>query len=123
MQSFLIFLAVVVLGAAIFFVVGRSRPNKVPPKVIERAVNSPDGQALLVGLHEPTPVLPPTLLPEHPRAEDVQNMKLAVGLRGYRADHVDAVIETLTLEIERLHGLLEERDKPPVISATGDSQG
>lgn len=123
MQPFLIVLAVVVLGLAIFFVVGRSGKNKVSQELISRAAKSPDGQALLVGLHEPTPVLPPTLLPDRPRAADIQNLKLPVGLRGYRADHVDTVIETLTLEIERLHSVLEERDKPPVISATSVSQG
>lgn len=123
MQTVLIVLAVLILGVAAFFAVSSTRRMRERTGAIDRVIDSPDGQTLLVGLHEPTPILPPTLLPEHPRAEDLKNLKLPVGLRGYRADHVDTVIDTLSKEIERLHSLLEDADQQRVISATSDSQG
>jgi DivIVA domain-containing protein len=116
MQTVILILAILVAGGAIFWGIKGSKAPRENAETIH-------SNTWLVGLHEPTPNLPPTLLPEHPRAEDLQQLKLPVGLRGYRADHVDAVIDTLTQEIERLHGVLEERDKPAVISATDTSGG
>jgi|GEM_PF-4319178 len=56
----------------------------------------------IVGLAEPTPVLPPVLLPQRPEARDVDAVRFSVALRGYRCDEVDAVLSVLGEEITRL---------------------
>ncbi|WP_334171630.1 DivIVA domain-containing protein [Sinomonas sp.] len=82
MSFFLVALAIVVaaglvwVGAAVFR--GRS-----VPEVFDR------------GLEEPLPGLPPILLPEKPTAEDVDRIRFSLGLRGYRMDQVDDVLERL----------------------------
>ena len=59
----------------------------------------PDG----LGLVEPVASLPPVLLPEHPSAPDVDAVRFGLGLRGYRMDQVDEVLD-------RLAAALAERD-------------
>jgi DivIVA domain-containing protein len=72
-----------------------------------RATEEPITQNPIVGLAEPDPVLPPVVLPERPRGADVDAVRLSVGLRGYRCDQVDAVLDGLGAEIERLNTELE----------------
>lgn len=92
MEYVLLFLAVGVLGATVFLVVGRRRGGGPLP-----------AQAL----GEPTASLPPVLLPERMRAEDVQRVRFSLGARGYRCDQVDDVLDALSVEIERLHRELD----------------
>lgn len=49
-------------------------------------------------LAEPLPSLPPVVLPETEdvTAQDINDIRFAVGLRGYRTDQVDQVLERLT---------------------------
>ncbi|GAA1132916.1 DivIVA domain-containing protein [Citricoccus alkalitolerans] len=54
-------------------------------------------------LSEPVRALPPVLLPPVPEAGDVDALRFSPGLRGYRMDQVDEVLETLS-------GALAERD-------------
>ncbi|WP_378040626.1 DivIVA domain-containing protein [Citricoccus parietis] len=54
-------------------------------------------------LSEPVRALPPVLLPPAPEAGDVDALRFSPGLRGYRMDQVDEVLETLS-------GALAERD-------------
>lgn len=63
-------------------------------------------QQLIKPLAEPLPTLPPVLLPaaEDISARDIQDIRFAVGLRGYRTDQVDQVLDQLTTA-------LEERDQ------------
>jgi DivIVA domain-containing protein len=63
-------------------------------------------QQLVKPLAEPLPTLPPVLLPEAEdiSAHDIQDIRFAVGLRGYRTDQVDQVLDRLTTA-------LDERDQ------------
>jgi DivIVA domain-containing protein len=56
-----------------------------------------------LGLVEPVASLPPVLLPDAPSAQDVDAIRFGLGLRGYRMDQVDEVLD-------RLAAALEERD-------------
>lgn len=47
------------------------------------------------GLQPPVASLPPVLLPEKPQAADVDKLRFALGLRGYRMDQVDEVLDAL----------------------------
>lgn len=86
MSIFLVIVAIAVLGAVAFAVLGR-RPAGDP------VVNGAPGP--LAGLVEPTPSLPAVLLPADPEAADVGGIRFAVALRGYRMDQVDEVLEAL----------------------------
>jgi DivIVA domain-containing protein len=114
LEYLLLFLAVLVAGAAVFLSVGRwRRPTDVSPRT------SPAGEIL--GLAEPLPTLPPVLLPERPTGTDIAGVRLGVGLRGYRCDQVDAVLEALAGEIDLLNAELDDARRGPVISATNHS--
>ena len=56
-----------------------------------------------MGLVEPVTALPPVLLPDAPEARDVDAVRFGLGLRGYRMDQVDEVLD-------RLSAAIEERD-------------
>ncbi|HEY4556888.1 MAG TPA: DivIVA domain-containing protein [Enteractinococcus sp.] len=59
-------------------------------------------QRLVKPLAEPLPTLPPVLLPEAEdiSARDIEDIRFAVGLRGYRTDQVDQVLDRLTKALE-----------------------
>jgi|SRR5690625_494636 len=59
-------------------------------------------QWLVKPLAEPLPTLPPVLLPEAEdiSARDIEDIRFAVGLRGYRTDQVDQVLDRLTKALE-----------------------
>lgn len=79
---FLVFLAVLVAGAVALYVTGlKKRPVD--------AEGVPDGFA------EPVANLPPVLLPELPEPGDVDRLRFSLGLRGYRMDQVDEVLDRL----------------------------
>ncbi|GHD03791.1 DivIVA domain-containing protein [Zhihengliuella salsuginis] len=101
MEYVLLFLAIAVLGATVFLVVGRGGA-RLPTQ----------------GLGEATTSLPPVLLPEQPRAADVRDVRFSLGLRGYRCDQVDEVVDSLAGEIERLRGELD-RVRDPGIGERG----
>jgi DivIVA domain-containing protein len=65
------------------------------------ATTPPGGDGL--GLVEPVASLPPVLLPDEPSADDVDAVRFGLGLRGYRMDQVDEVLD-------RLAAALAERD-------------
>ncbi len=79
MSFFLVFLAVVVVGAAAFLATGTAR----------------GGARSAVGLDETVPNLPPVLLPENASPSDVDAVRFALALRGYRMDQVDQVLDDL----------------------------
>jgi len=96
---FLVFLAIVLVGAALYLGAGIVR-----------------GRTIGTGLDDPVPNLPPVLLPAEARPSDVDSLRFALGLRGYRMDQVDQVLDDLRdqlrakgLEIERLSALVRER--------------
>ena len=100
MEIGLLFVAVLVLGGIVFALSGKRRTSGAPREA---------DRGVLVGLVEPVPSLPPVLLPAHPRASDIGQVRFAVGLRGYRADQVDEVLGVLGGEIERLRAELATR--------------
>jgi len=111
-QYLLVFVAVLLVGAAVFLAVGRRRGEVGP--------DMPRG-ALVLGLAEPVASLPAVLLPEQPTAQDIARLRLGVGLRGYRCDQVDEVLEALAEEIDRLNDELSATRRGPVISTTNHS--
>jgi DivIVA domain-containing protein len=50
---------------------------------------------LVRGLVEPSQNLPPVLLPDDPVSGDVDRLRFSAGLRGYRMDQVDEVLDIL----------------------------
>ncbi|GAB3252113.1 DivIVA domain-containing protein [Arthrobacter pigmenti] len=50
---------------------------------------------LVRGLVEPAQNLPPVLLPDDPVSDDVDRLRFSAGLRGYRMDQVDEVLDLL----------------------------
>lgn len=61
------------------------------------------------GLAEPVAQIPARALPPGPlTGDDVAALRFAQGLRGYRMDQVDAAMDGLAAEIERLRELLPE---------------
>lgn len=86
MSYFLIFLAVVVVAAAAFYVVGLNKPGATAD-IFQDA------------MAEPVANLPPVLLPETPVPADVDRLRFSLGLRGYRMDQVDEVLDHLRDEL------------------------
>ncbi|KUM36019.1 DivIVA domain-containing protein [Arthrobacter sp. EpRS71] len=96
---FLVFLAIVLVGAALYLGAGMVK-----------------GRSIGAGLEQPVPNLPAVLLPEDAKPSDVDSLRFALGLRGYRMDQVDQVLDELRdqlkakdREIERLGALVEPR--------------
>jgi DivIVA domain-containing protein len=83
---FLVFLAVALLGVTVFF--GTGAGTKF------RSRNAVSG-VLEEGFDEPVASLPPVLLPADPKPSDVDHLRFALGLRGYRMDQVDQVLDEL----------------------------
>jgi DivIVA domain-containing protein len=100
---FLVFLAIAVVGAVLFLGTGMARSTRNPG----------------AGLDESLPNLPPVLLPARAKASDVDRVRFALGLRGYRMDQVDEVLDELRdqltfqeREIEQLKHALEVAGNP-----------
>ena len=96
---FLVFVAIVLIGAALYFGAGIIR-----------------GASVGAGLDDVLPNLPPVLLPEKAGAADIDALRFALGLRGYRMDQVDQVLDELRdqlvakdREIERLRALVQSK--------------
>lgn len=77
------------------------------------------------GLPEPTSTRPDLGLPgERLRPEDVDTVRFSVGLRGYRMDEVDAVLDRLSAELaDREREVAELREElrggPETVQRTG----
>ncbi|KQN95135.1 DivIVA domain-containing protein [Arthrobacter sp. Leaf69] len=91
MSFFLVFLAIALVGAAFFLGAGR------PSKVFRGRRGADDGglRAFDDGFDQPVANLPPVLLPAEAEPSDVDRLRFAVGLRGYRMDQVDQVLDEL----------------------------
>lgn len=96
--QYLMIFAVLAVVAILAVVLWRPRKGEGERLVLDTPI---------VGLAEPDPVLPPVLLPVHPGKEDIDALRLSPGLRGYRCDQVDGVLDALGDEIERLRSTLE----------------
>lgn len=107
---FLIFLAIVLVGAALFF------GADFASGMFRRRSG---GSVPLDGFDEPVASLPPVLLPADASPADVDRVRFALGLRGYRMDQVDQVLDELRdqlaardREIERLRAELHAPAQP-----------
>ncbi|NQD87319.1 DivIVA domain-containing protein [Paenarthrobacter sp. CM16] len=99
MSFFLVFLAIVLVGAVLYLGAGIVR-----------------GRSIGAGLDDPVPNLPPVVLPAQAKPSDVDSLRFGLGLRGYRMDQVDQVLDDLRdqlqakdREIERLITLAQPR--------------
>lgn len=67
-------------------------------------------------LADPVETLPAVTLPSEPRAADVARVRFSLGLRGYRADQVDEVLDQLARQLARqeaeIDRLREAREDP-----------
>jgi len=75
----------------------------------------------IVGLVEHHASLPPVLLPENPRAEHIDKVRFSLGLRGYRCDQVDEVLDVLATEITSLENTIRDLESRRVISDTSEN--
>jgi DivIVA domain-containing protein len=87
---FLVFLAIVLIGVAVLLGTGRA------PKIFRRGRG---GEPFEDGFDEPVASLPPVLLPADADPSDIDHLRFAIGLRGYRMDQVDQVLDELREQI------------------------
>lgn len=62
------------------------------------------------GFDEPVASLPPVLLPADAKPADVDHVRFSLGLRGYRMDQVDEVLDDLRDQIASKDGQLASKD-------------
>jgi DivIVA domain-containing protein len=101
---FLVFLAIVLVGAVVWAGAGgpagvfrRGRPGGVR-----------DSGLLDSGFEQPVANLPPVLLPADAAPADVDRVRFSLGLRGYRMDQVDQVLDDLRDQLEAKRGEVEQ---------------
>ena len=92
MSFFLVFVAIVL--AAVAILVG----TDLAPRVFRRRTGE---QPFEDGFDEPVASLPAVLLPADAEPADVDRIRFAVGVRGYRMDQVDQVLDELRDQIAR----------------------
>jgi DivIVA domain-containing protein len=109
---FLVFLAIVLIGATALIGTdlgaGMLRKKRARAPFAKAGFND--------GFDDPVASLPPVLLPADATPADVDHVRFALGLRGYRMDQVDQVLDDLrdqlaarNAEIERLREQLRDR--------------
>jgi DivIVA domain-containing protein len=107
---FLVFLAIVLIGATAL--IGTDIGTGLLRR--KRAGAPLAGDGFNDGFDDPVASLPPVLLPEDATPADVDHVRFALGLRGYRMDQVDQVLDELrdqlaakNAEIDALRGQLQ----------------
>lgn len=113
MNVLLLVLIVVVLAAAILLGLG------FLPK--RQTGDSPTRPVLDDALLPAVPSQPAVLLPESPTSADVDALQLSVGLRGYRCDQVDEVLEVLSQRLKAYEDL-DERVEPQSLTLSAPSR-
>ena len=110
MSFFLVFLAIVLIGATAL--IGTDIGAGLLRRKRARAPLAGDG--FNDGFDDPVASLPPVLLPDDATPADVDHVRFALGLRGYRMDQVDQVLDELrdqlaakNAEIDALRGQLQ----------------
>ncbi|HYH75931.1 MAG TPA: DivIVA domain-containing protein [Arthrobacter sp.] len=91
MSFFLVFLAIVLVGAVVW--AGAGRPAGIFRR--GRPSGARDSGLLDGGFEQPVANLPPVLLPADAAPADVDRVRFSLGLRGYRMDQVDQVLDDL----------------------------
>ena len=84
---FLVFLAIVLIGVTA--VIG----TDLGARILRR--KRPTSMVFDDGFEEPVASLPPVLLPAEAKPADVDRVRFSLGLRGYRMDQVDQVLDEL----------------------------
>lgn len=84
---FIVFLAIVLIGVTA--VIG----TDLGARIIRR--KRPISMVFDDGFEEPVASLPPVLLPAEAKPADVDRVRFSLGLRGYRMDQVDQVLDEL----------------------------
>jgi len=107
---FLVFVAIVL--AAVAILVG----TDLAPRVFRRRAEE---QPFEDGFDEPVASLPAVLLPEDAEPADIDRIRFAVGVRGYRMDQVDQVLDELRDQIARkdreIASLRTELERPGLV--------
>jgi DivIVA domain-containing protein len=105
---FLVFLAIVLIGATVWAGAGgpsgifrRGRPGSPSNDGLS------DGGLLDGGFEQPVANLPPVLLPDEAAPADVDGVRFSLGLRGYRMDQVDQVLDELRDQLAAKHAEVE----------------
>ncbi len=103
MSFFLVFLAIVLVGAVVWAGAGaqsgffrHGRGGGVRERLL-------DG-----GFEQPVANLPPVLLPADAAPADVDSVRFSLGLRGYRMDQVDQVLDDLRDQLAAKSGEVEQ---------------
>lgn len=109
MSFFLVFLAIVLMGAVVWAGAGgpagvfrRGRTGGVPDS------GPLDSGLLDGGFEQPVANLPPVLLPADAAPADVDRVRFSLGLRGYRMDQVDQVLDDLRDQLEAKRAEVEQ---------------
>lgn len=101
MSFFLVYLAIVLIAATLWAGAGgrggvlrslRRGSEPAADKVRENPI-------LFPGFGQPPPNLPPVLLPADAEPADLDRLRFSLGLRGYRMDQVDQVLDELRDQI------------------------
>lgn len=92
MSFFLVFVAIVLVAVAILL------GTDLAPRVFRRRAG---GRPFEDGFDEPVASLPPVLLPADAEPADLDRIRFAVGVRGYRMDQVDQVLDELRDQLAR----------------------
>lgn len=99
---FLVYLAIVLIAATLWAGAGGRRGIlRSPRRGSEPATGSeaPENPILYPGFGQPPANLPPVLLPADAAPADVDRVRFSLGLRGYRMDQVDQVLDELRDQI------------------------
>lgn len=118
MSFFLVFVAIVLAAVAILL------GTDLAPRIFRRRAGE---QPFEDGFDEPVASLPPVLLPADAAPADVDSIRFGVGVRGYRMDQVDQVLDELRDQIARkdsdLERLRTELESQRSESQRSESQG
>jgi len=113
----LVFLAVALIGAVLWASAG-GRSGKPGGRALPALLDA--------GLEQPPANLPPVLLPKKAAPQDVDRVRFSLGLRGYRMDQVDQVLDELKdqlaasrQEVETLKERLQALEEAGPSAGTG----
>lgn len=100
---FLVYLAIALIAATLWAGAGGRRSIlRLLRRGSEPAASTevPENPILYPGFGQPPANLPPVLLPAEAVPADVDRVRFSLGLRGYRMDQVDQVLDELRDQIE-----------------------
>lgn len=114
MSFFLVFLAILLVGAVLWATLGQRGRSATPGSALG---------SLEEGFGQPVANLPPVLLPAAAVAADVDRIRFGLGLRGYRMDQVDQVLDDLRDQLAARDLELASLRAQAAESATAATQG